>query len=67
MLKTIFGDPIQHPRRKVRAFVGQFASDFLGDYDSPAKAVAAARKYGYKIVHVIYLNGDSDAIDLTKG
>lgn len=64
-LKTIFGDPVRWPRRRVIAYTGAFASDYLGDFKSPAQAARLAREYGYKIVHVMYRNGEADAIDLT--
>lgn len=62
----IDGSPVAYPRRKVTAWVGAFASDFLGDFDSPAKAAQYARERGYRIVHVIYRNGESDCFDLTE-
>lgn len=63
-LKTIFGDPIRHPDAPVRAFVGAFASDFLGDYDAPQDAFNAAQRGGYRTVHVMYDNDEADAIDV---
>lgn len=62
-MRTIFGDPIYHPDQPVSAFVGAFASDFLGDYDTPADAVGAAHAGGYGVVHVMYGDGCADAID----
>jgi hypothetical protein len=61
-MKTIFGDPIHYPDQPVRAWVGALASDFLGDYATPRKAVQAAYDGGYGIVHVIYDDGKADAI-----
>lgn len=62
-MKTIFNDPVRHPDQPVRAFVGAFASDFLGDYATPLDAVQAARESGYGTVHVMYGDGTADAID----
>jgi hypothetical protein len=64
MLQTIFGEPVQHPRRMVSAWVGPFADNFLGDYPNPGAAAKAARAAGYRTVHVIYRNGDADALAL---
>lgn len=65
-LRTDTGEPVSYPRRKVEAWVGAFASDYLGDFDTPIKAAERAREAGYGVVRVMYLNGESDSIVLSK-
>lgn len=64
-MQTIFGTPVRYPRRAVSAYVGAFASDYLGDYVTPAAAIRAAQAGGYRLLSVMYRNGEADTIDLT--
>lgn len=66
-LSTIFGAPVQYPNRRVSAFVGALASDYLGDFDSPGKAMLAAQAAKYGAVHLVYRNGETDSLIVPEG
>ena len=54
-----------HPRATlVNAYVGPFADDFLGDFPGPQAAVNAAKDAGYHFVSIMYMNGNSETIEV---
>lgn len=63
----IWEKPVKYPRRQVRAWVGSFASDCLGDYKTPRAAISAAKRYGYRTLHIIYRDGTSQVFDTQQG